>query len=175
MAGNCTLHSITSINEMPHSMLLTGLRAASDLPSDHPFNRIRPDRPPLELLFIGSLELPESPEIATLLASQLGPRRIHLAYLAHHGYLDSVDLAAYDGVYLYTSNQDACVEHLYGESTFTDTLILPNSCLILVEASPANSAFIRNKSLEIPTGRYAYTIIDSQKDGSVIEDLFCIS
>ena len=134
----------------------------------------RSDRSPLMLLFIGSPELPESSAIATRMASQLGPERIHLTYLAHHGLLDAVNLGAYDGVYLYTNTQDARVQHHFKDAAFTDALNPGNKCLILVEANPENTAFIKNESLEIATDKYAFSIVTLQPGGAAPKDDFTV-
>ena len=111
---------------------------------------------PLQLLFIGDPALPESAEVATLLASKLGPNRIFLTYLPDSHSVDSLDLSHYNGVYLYVDHEDPRVLHHFKDSAIPDSILQQGPFFIILEAQPENTAFIKSLDLEQKTERFAY-------------------
>ena len=124
---------------------------------------------PLQFLFVGHPELPESSSVATQLASRLGIRGIHFTYLPDTRSLDSITLSSYDGLYLYTSSGDPRVLHHFRDSSLPAPLNPDRAYFIIVEASPRNIEFIMGRTPGDALVKRAYFEVPERFDPAFIE------
>ena len=128
-----------------------------------------PPSSPLRLVFVGNPGLAESSQIATDLASRLGPHRIHFTYLPSSQSLDSLTLSSYHAVYLYANTSDSRVQHHFKNSSLPEPLIPERAYFILVEATDHNSAFIKGDSFDYTAVKYALGEVPELFDEDFIE------